>query len=435
MTIFSKATSMNECSHSTKRKQMKKIVLITIALTGLFQKVLAQDSIGVLYIGNSYTYVNDLPATVSALATSLGKKTTFQTKANGGYTFQNHANDAATYTALHAKKWDVVVLQGQSQEPSFPYSQVNTTTLLGAKQLADSAYENNACGNVMYFMTWGRETGDPQWDSINTFDKMNARLYNAYMRIADSSRSAMVSPVGAVWKYVRDNFPTIALYSGDGSHPSAAGTYLAACTFYTSLFRSTPVGASYLGGLDAQTAGILQQAAATVLLPDLDVYHLHPVDQPTYANFSFTLSGNSLSTVNLSAQATSYVWDFGDGSSSIQSSPVHSYNMIGEYSVLLEAISNCNTDTTEKRINVTVLESKKNLLTPIYWYDYSDGIMIHGVPVNSKITLFDWTGKELEATINFESKGVYISCQSMDYLVRFTDDSGYEVIFKVKRSI
>ena len=39
----------------------------------------------------------------------------------------------------------------------------------------------------MFFMTWGRENGDPQWDSISTFNKMNLRLRNAYLRFADSS--------------------------------------------------------------------------------------------------------------------------------------------------------------------------------------------------------------------------------------------------------
>ena len=65
---------------------------------------------------------------------------------------------------------------------------------------------------------------------------MNARLRDAYLRIADSSL-ASVSPVGAAWRYIRDTQPSIQLYVGDGSHPSVAGTYLAASVFYVSLFH------------------------------------------------------------------------------------------------------------------------------------------------------------------------------------------------------
>ncbi|MFN5032289.1 MAG: hypothetical protein ACK5FX_08725, partial [Flavobacteriia bacterium] len=171
----------------------------------------AQDSISVLFIGNSYTYVNDLPTVFKNLTQSLGDISTVDSKTNGGYTFQNHLSDAVTHTKIQSRQWDFVVLQGQSQEPSFPTDQVNAQTLPPAAALADSVYSNWYCSQAVYFMTWGRQNGDPQWDSISTFDGMNVRLRNAYMRIADSA-NASVSPVGVAWKYVRDNHPTINLY-------------------------------------------------------------------------------------------------------------------------------------------------------------------------------------------------------------------------------
>jgi hypothetical protein len=213
---------------------MKKILHLLLLLPLTISSLLAQDSISVLFIGNSYTYVNDLPGTLGSLATSLGKEITIDSKTNGGYTFQNHTTDPLTFSKIHSKPWDVVVIQGQSQEPSFPDSQVDSQTLPYALQLSDSIWVNNSCGNVMYYMTWGRQNGDSQWSEINTFEKMNTRLYNAYMRMADSSDRSMVSPVGRVWSYVRANHPTINLYNADQSHPSLEGTYLAACTFYTS---------------------------------------------------------------------------------------------------------------------------------------------------------------------------------------------------------
>jgi hypothetical protein len=108
-----------------------------------------------------------------------------------------HANNAINYQKMQAQAWDYIILQGQSQEPSFPVQQVNTQTLPYALQLADSAKSIQPCSQVNFFMTWGRQNGDPQWDSINTFDKMNARLRAAYLRIADSAAAAVHT---RVWK-------------------------------------------------------------------------------------------------------------------------------------------------------------------------------------------------------------------------------------------
>ena len=105
---------------------MNKIASLFIFFsTGLMY---AQDSASVLFIGNSYTYVNDLPTVFSNLTTSLGDEVTVDSKTNGGFTFLNHVNDPVTFSKIHSKPWDFVVIQGQSQEPSFETSQVNINT-------------------------------------------------------------------------------------------------------------------------------------------------------------------------------------------------------------------------------------------------------------------------------------------------------------------
>ena len=334
---------------------MKKILIFLFLLPVTVSSLLAQDSISVLFIGNSYTYVNDLPGTLGSLATSLGKEITIDSKTNGGFTFQNQVNDPMTFSKIHSKPWDVVVIQGQSQEPSFPDSQVNTETLPYALQLVDSIWANNSCGNVMYYMTWGRQSGDSQWSEINTFEKMNTRLYNAYMRMADSSDRSMVSPVGRVWSYVRANHPTINLYNADQSQPSLEGTYLAACTFYTSLFQQTPVGSNFYGGLNASTAGILQAAAASVILDSLDHFHLHPVDEPTQADFSLVQNGETIQLSNESSRAITYNWNFGDGQIATTEDAQHSFGSNGSYTVQLIASSSCNSDTMSIQVNVSSL--------------------------------------------------------------------------------
>lgn len=332
---------------------MRKSILLSLTLIPAVWSH-AQDSISVLFIGNSYTQVNDLPNTTRQLTESLGKELTIGVKANGGYTFQNHCNDAQTFTAMHQENWDVVVLQAQSQEPAFPDDQVDEQTIPPAIRLADSVYAINPCSNVLYYMTWGRENGDPQWAPISTFEGMNQRLYNAYMRMADST-DAMVSPVGAVWKYVRNQHPAIQLYSGDGSHPSLAGTYLAACTFYVSLFQQPVSAATYLGGLDATTAQQIRAATDIVMLDSLDHFKLHPVDEPVQAAFTFTDAEGNVQFTNTSTRDEQWWWNFDDGNTSNEEHPEHIFAAPGTYEVSLIAGNACTTDTTFQSITINIV--------------------------------------------------------------------------------
>ena len=74
-----------------------------------------------------------------------------------------------------------------------------------------------------------------------------------------------MAPVGVAWARAHALAPSLQLWGGDDTHPSTAGTYLAACVFYEALTHRSPIGNPYLGGVDPPTAHLLQQiAAATV---------------------------------------------------------------------------------------------------------------------------------------------------------------------------
>jgi hypothetical protein len=75
-----------------------------------------------------------------------------------------------------------------------------------------------------------------------------------------------VAPVGYTWLHVHMDHPEVNLWQDDGSHPTAAGTYLAACVFYASIFRRSPDGLSYHGDVSSAEAQILQQEAAQHVL-------------------------------------------------------------------------------------------------------------------------------------------------------------------------
>jgi hypothetical protein len=79
-----------------------------------------------LFIGNSYTQVNNLPLMVSNVASSVGDTLVFDSNTPGGFTFKGHSTNANSLAKISAGNWDYVVLQEQSQLPSFPIFQVQS---------------------------------------------------------------------------------------------------------------------------------------------------------------------------------------------------------------------------------------------------------------------------------------------------------------------
>jgi PKD repeat protein len=400
---------------------MKYTFLLLCLLVRVFSW--AQDTTQVLFIGNSYTQVNDLPTLFSELALSKGKHPFVDTKANGGFTFQNHVNDPATFIKIKEKKWNYVVLQAQSQEPSFPYSQVTTATLPFAKILSDSIYANNYCSQPLYYMTWGRQNGDPQWDSINTFYKMNDRLRAGYMRFVEASE-ASVAPVGVAWQYVRDTYPAINLYSSDGSHPSIEGSYLAACVFYASIYRETPVNASFYSTVLPATAQLLQQAAALVVLDSLSTWKLRANNETAIARFSLSLTANSIATQNESWRSTSYSWDFGDGTTSTAVSPAHSYSSTGTFTVQLIAQNECGSDTASMQVAVTQLGIEE-LNTAIQLHNNGNNTYeFFSLEKIDAIEVYNALGQRMNTVIQVNNTLDLSLVAKGVYYIRFTSVSG-----------
>lgn len=390
-------------------------LLFSFLIIVSFSIASAQDSSSVLFLGNSYTAYNNLPQLFQSITESLGDIVYVDSRTPGGTTFQGHATNAVTFQKIQSNPWHFVVLQAQSQEPSFPDTQVNTNTLPYAQQLADSVYASNFCTQVLYYMTWGRKNGDAQWAPISTYEGMQTRLRNTYVRFADSTE-ASVSPVGMAWKYIRETAPSIELYTPDESHPSYAGSYLAACTFYASVFRKSPVGATFTGSLNAQTAQVLQEAAAlAVLHPDsLSAFYLR--ENPTIANFEILGVAPQIEILNTSWRATDYLFDFGDGFTSTLANPSHTYLNDGMYTITLEASSSCNTSFFEEETNVVLATT-----IPINKFVIKTGLN-NGYQIETKLPIGAWTiinnlgqmvlkGNTLENVLNLDlsslEKGVY----------------------------
>ena len=94
-----------------------------IFLLFFFPVILTAQSLEVLFIGNSYTYANNMPQMVSEIALSFGDSLIYETSTPGGATFNIHSTNISTLNKISQKPWDYIVLQAQSQEPSFSPSQ------------------------------------------------------------------------------------------------------------------------------------------------------------------------------------------------------------------------------------------------------------------------------------------------------------------------
>lgn len=248
-----------------------------------------------LFVGNSYTYVNDLPLVYREAATLLPPSPVrVESVTAGGYLLAQHATDATTDgTALAVfmrtgtpaeTAWDVVVLQEQSQIPGFPpgnperEASLDGASALGALALARSA-------SVVLYLTWGRELGDDTNPALfPDFTTMEERLEGGYRamaaRLEGEGVDVRIAPVGPAFARVHaavlaeGGDPTAEgsdfdlLYDGDGSHPAPRGTYLAMCVILSTITGVDPIGFADGAGLTREEAAALRLVArATVSDP------------------------------------------------------------------------------------------------------------------------------------------------------------------------
>src|SRR5690554_730517 len=99
----------------------------------------------VLFIGNSYTSANNLPSLISSLAQADGNPVLTEAHIPGGSQLNQHAVNSTVLDLIASKDWGYVVIQEQSQIPSFPHSQAQNLFYPHAKTLTDSVYANNEC--------------------------------------------------------------------------------------------------------------------------------------------------------------------------------------------------------------------------------------------------------------------------------------------------
>jgi|CXWL01.1.fsa_nt_gi hypothetical protein len=206
-----------------------------------------------LFIGNSHTFVNDVPRMLRAVFAGVETRIETEMQTEGGFSLEDHWNARTARRQIEAGGWTMVVLQ---QGPSsLDSSRANLREYAG--RFAELIRANGA--RPALYSVW------PTRDRLQDYD----RAAESYA-LAAADVGGVLFPVAKAWSAAMRANPAIELYGSDGQHASAYGSYLAALVMFAVLTRQTPVGLSNVLTFDDgqrarvpdETAAILQAAAA-----------------------------------------------------------------------------------------------------------------------------------------------------------------------------
>ncbi|HEX4439559.1 MAG TPA: hypothetical protein VH854_05775 [Thermoanaerobaculia bacterium] len=240
------------------RKALLAVALLMLALPCRPQVPASEKRIHVLFVGNSFTYVNDLPRIVSAMSRADGgggPRVDCRMVAFPGFSLEDHWKRGDARRAIEEQPWDFVILQ---QGPSASED--------GLEVLVEYASRfapliRKAGARVAFYMPW------PSGDRKQDFPGVSAS-YRQAARVTQG----LVLPAGEAWEKALRRDAKLELYGPDNLHPTNEGSYLAALVVYAGLTgrsvanmpATLPLGAEGKIEIPEKDAPILREAAAEV---------------------------------------------------------------------------------------------------------------------------------------------------------------------------
>jgi hypothetical protein len=182
----------------------------------------------ILFVGNSFTFWWNLPQHVSVMMSERDRTLEAHQSTASGAKWSEHwqgEKELVTVDLIKQGSYDAVILQNHSMRPIEDLE----SFLSYGKKLHDLASSNGA--EVFLFMTWPYKFDPYMYDD----------LAKGYYRLGEEM-GAEVIPVGTAWKKAMELRPDLPIYDEDGRHPTALGTYLAACVIFSVLTEESPVG-------------------------------------------------------------------------------------------------------------------------------------------------------------------------------------------------
>ncbi len=305
------------------------------------------EPLKILFIGNSYTHMNDMPGMLQHMANKGGQNAIIEKNTQSGASFRVHSKRDDMYEAIKRRKWDYVILQGYSRELSHSIEHIDTATVPYIQQIVDSIHSNNACTNILFYMTWGYENGFLDREEINTYEKMADSIAVGYRYIGEKFNFPVV-PVGMVWKEVK-NKSKIDLYAPDRAHPSKDGSYLIATTFYNAIFNESNEHV-FTNTVSEKYAEVIKREASVYIRSHRKDYLLDR-NKITIKSW-LSKEGDYMLYFNSSyPDSLPIKWIFGDGKQSSERIGTYKYKKPGSYVILVVIEDDCGVRTFEKLVH------------------------------------------------------------------------------------
>ena len=202
-----------------------------------------------LFIGNSLTYVNNLPEIVTQISRLNGDNPVLVTAmvAQPNFSLDDHERLSDALQAIDRGGWNTVILQqGPSSLPE------NRALLVAAAKRFATRIRAQGGEPALYSV----------WPALQNFSTYDAAVES--YRVAAEEVDGIFFPVADAWRAAWRRDEDLPLYDGDGLHPSVYGSYLAGIVIYATLTNQSAVGLpANLGiiSVPANAALLMQQAA------------------------------------------------------------------------------------------------------------------------------------------------------------------------------
>ncbi len=214
---------------------MKRLWITSLTLTTLLilSACAAPGPLRVLFVGNSHTYVGDVPALVQQIAAARGVQLEVDSVTAGGATLESHIKTGTVQKRLAGGAFSAVILQEQSGRQVLEIDQYEAS----ARTLAALARAKNT--RVFIYMGWTRQ------DLVESSGYTQQNWTDSAVRVARAVKAG-IAPVGEAWLYVKRRDPALGrrLQDSDGNHAALAGSYAAAATIFNALTGVSPVNAA-----------------------------------------------------------------------------------------------------------------------------------------------------------------------------------------------
>jgi hypothetical protein len=354
----------------------------------------------VLFIGNSMTYFNNMPDIFSGIAQSKGRTIQTVQHTPGGTGFVDHVSNSTLYDIIRSNIFDKVVMQpgtGESGGASFPVS----ITAQRGNRIKDSIKKYSPCAQIfLYEISNGIASANAYPNYYITQQKIRDSIH----KMSGLMQIPMI-PAGEAAKKHYQSTQDLRLHSSYGDvHPNLNGSYLIASAIYASIYQENISQSSYLAGVSQADAGYFQGIADDVVLNHINDWNLSNFN--LFSNFNYNINGLNVNFQNQSVNFTNVLWNFGDGTTSVQQNPVHQFAVPGTYNVSLSAFSgNCQITKIKQistsQLSVSEVNSKK---LKIYPNPATEFFKIESAELISAIEIYTASGNMVMKKKNIRSK-------------------------------